>query len=299
MGAALKSTKRLSSRLFPYLAITPAQLILFLVLVIPAIFTFVISFQAFTYGRPHRFVAWENYINLFKSPLFWTAFWHNIVFVNIVVYAEMLIGLGIAVLFAGGIPIRKLAVAIVMAPYAVSMPVAVVMWRNMLFPELGLIDFVLTGFGLPSIQWGTNGLHAFVVIVVLAIWLNVPFTFLILYNSIISIPDELIEAALVDGAKPWQVFRFVTFPLILPGMMVALTFRYIFCFRTFDIVWILTEGGPFHATELLSTYLYREAFRYYAFGTGASIGVVMIFVVLLISFPYLRFLYKRMFADEN
>jgi len=204
-----------------------------------------------------------------------------------------------AVFFAGRVPFQRFIISIVMAPYATCTVVAVVMWEHMLYPDTGLINCILQSVHLPQIQWITNPVYAFATIILLTIWLGAPFTFLILYNSIISIPRPILEAAQIDGASSLQVIRFVILPLIMPAMFVAITFRYIFGFRTFDTIWIMTGGGPLHATELLSTYLYREAFSYFEFGISSAVALIMILVVFLISVYYLRILYKRMFTYKT
>ena len=268
---------------FSLLLMMPAQLVLLLVLVMPCVFAFFISFFNFTYGQPTEFVGWDNYIFIFSTPLFWRAFWHNIIFVNVVVYLEMLLGLGIALFFTGRIPLRRVMVSIVIAPYAISTSAAVVMWRNMLLPDVGMIHVAANLFGLPQLNWATNSLHAFIVVIMLSIWLRLPFTFLILYNALLGVPTQLVEAAEVDGANSFQKFWRVIFPTILPSFLIALTFRYIFAFRTFDVIWIMTKGGPFHGTELLSTYLYRETFSYFNFSTGSAVGVTMVIITLILS----------------
>ena len=141
--------------------------------------------------------------------------------------------------------------------------------------------------------------HAFTMIVLIGIWLQFPFTFLILYNAIIGIPSELFESARVDGASGFQIFSKITVPIIMPAILISLLFRYIFAFRTFGEVWILTKGGPFRSTELLSIYLYKHGFVYFEFGTAAAVAWVMIIITLLIAAYYFRVMYKRMFTNGS
>ena len=124
-----------------------------------------------------------------------------------------------------------------------------------------------------------------------------PFTFVILYAARLAIPKELYEAARIDGATGWQQFRRVTLPLLLPAMLIAMLFRYIFAFRLFSEVWLMTGGGPARSTEVLAVYLYLEAFRYNAFGAAAATGWLLVIASLLLALFYLRRLYKEMFAD--
>jgi multiple sugar transport system permease protein len=135
-----------------------------------------------------------------------------------------------------------------------------------------------------------------VLVSILSIWIHTPFTFLLLYAAVRTIPGDQVEAAQIDGATAWQTFRYVKLPAILPALLIALMFRYITAMRVFGEVWLLTEGGPARLTEVLAVYLYREAFRYHSFGVGAATGVAMLGISILIALPYLWQMYKRMFG---
>lgn len=285
-------------KLIHYLLISPVQLMLVALIFLPALYVGWLSFYESSFGMPPRFVGWKNYVFLLHDPHFWRALWNTLLIVNVVVYGELLLGLGMAVLFAGGVPLQKVMISLVLAPYAISPVIGVLMWKYMLEPEVGVLNSLLRLIHLPEIAWTTNPVHALLVIILLSIWLHTPFTFMILYASILAIPQELFEAARIDGASSWQIFWHLTVRIIMPSILVALLFRYIFAFRIFSEVWILTQGGPVRTTEVLSIYLYRYGFRYYEFGTAAATGWVMVIVTLLIALYYFRIMYKRMFAYE-
>jgi ABC-type sugar transport system permease subunit len=153
--------------------------------------------------------------------------------------------------------------------------------------------------GLPEIEWTINPVHAMSVIILLSLWLHIPFTFIILYTSILAIPEELYEAAKIDGAGALQEFWHITLPTLVPAMLVALLFRYIFAFRIFSEVWLLTEGGPVRTTEVLALFLYRYGFRYHELGVASATGWAMVLASLIIATFYLRQMYKRMFSNET
>jgi ABC-type sugar transport system permease subunit len=132
---------------------------------------------------------------------------------------------------------------------------------------------------------------------ILSVWLNLPFTFIILYAARLAIPKDLYEAARIDGATPWQSFRRVTIPLLAPAIIVALLFRYIFAFRIFSEVWLLTQGGPVRSTEVLAVYLYREAFTYNAFGTASATAWIMVFASLVLGLGYVLILRRQVAAN--
>lgn len=294
----MRNTRRIGRRdPFPYLLVAPVQAMLASLILLPVLYTLWLSFHNYTYGKPVSFAGLRNYAVIVRDRAFWRAFWNNVIFVNIVVYLELAVGLGMAVFFSGRVPFKRLAISVVMAPYAVSPVLGVLMWRFLLEPDIGLINGMLQSLHLPHIEWTVNPVHAFAVMILLSIWLQAPFTFLILYNSILGIPRELFEAAAVDGATAWQIFARVTVPVIMPGILVSLMFRYVFAFRTFDVVWILTAGGPYRSTELLSVYLYRRGFTYYEFGIASAVSWVIVVVTILMAAHYFRLMYRSMFAD--
>ena len=121
-----------------------------------------------------------------------------------------------------------------------------------------------------------------------SIWLHLPFSFIILYAARLAVPDELYEAAAIDGATGWPAFRRITLPLLMPALLIAALFRYIFAFRLFSEVWLMTGGGPARTTEVLAVYLYLEAFRYNSFGAAAATGWLLVLASLLLALFYLR-----------
>ena len=220
----------------------------------------------------------------------------SIVVVLVVVHVEMALGLAMALLFAHGAPFRKLMIAGVLAPYAVSEVGAVVMWRSMFDPDTGFVTRLLGGVGLPPLEWSVYPAHGLTLVALLSIWLHLPFTFIILYAARLSIPRDLHEAAAIDGASAWQGFLRVTLPLLMPAILIAMLFRYIFAYRLFSEVWLLTGGGPARSTEVVATYLYLEAFRYNDFGAATATGWLMVVTSLALALVYLRRLYREMMA---
>ncbi len=283
-------------RFVHYLMVAPTQLMLLLIIGIPSLFVFWQGLTEFSYGQEAVFVGLDNYANVLTDRAFWRAFTNTFIIVNAVVYLELAAAIGIAVLFAGGVPARRLMIAIVLAPYAVSEVVAVVIWRFMLEPDVGIVTQLLASLGLPTLNWPIDRWHALTVIVLLSIWLHLPFTSIIVYSARLSIPQELYEAARTDGASPLQAFFHVTFPMLIPAILIALLFRYVFAFRIFGEVWLLTRGGPAGSTEVLATYLYRHSFRYLELGKASAIGWLMLIATLLIAMFYLRQVYKRMLS---
>lgn len=277
----------------------PAQSLLVLVLFLPALYVFWLSLTRSTYGMSPVWVGLSNYATVLADPYFWTATLNTAIVVNAVVFGEFLLALAVAMLFAGWIPWRRFMIALVLAPYAISEVVAVVVWKFMMEPYVGPVTLALRAIGLAPLDWAVEPSHGLAMVVLLSIWHHLPFTFIILYTALLGIPKDLYQAAQMDGANAWDKFRFITVPLLVPAMLVAIVFRYIFAFRIFSEVWLLTGGGPARSTEVLAVYLYRQAFRYADFGAAAATGWLMLIGSLLMGAWYIHQMYKRMFVNAS
>ena len=281
-----------------WLMVSPAQALLVLVLFVPALYVFWLSLTRSTYGKSPDWVGLANYATVLGDPYFWRALWNTAIVVNTIVFVEFALALGVAVLFAGWIPWRKWMIAMVLAPYAITEVVSVVIWKFMMDPYGGPITNALASLGLPPLDWSVEPSHGLALVIVLSVWHHLPFTFILLYTALLGIPRDLYEAAQVDGASAWKQFVRITIPLLVPAMLVALVFRYIFAFRIFSEVWLLTGGGPARTTEVLAVYLYRQAFRYADFGAAAATGWLMLLASLLMGAWYIHLMYKKMFRHD-
>jgi multiple sugar transport system permease protein len=277
--------------------LAPAQGLVLAVLLVPAAYLVWLSFHASSFGLQPHWVGFANYARILGDAYFWRAVWNTALIVLVVVHVELLLGLGMALLFASGLPMRRFLLAAVLAPYAVSEVAAVVMWRYLFDPDVGHVTYALQALGLPALDWAVSPGHGLLLVALLSVWLHLPFTFMILYAARLAVPTELYEAARIDGASPWQTFRRVTLPLLLPALLIAALFRLIFAFRLFSEVWLLTGGGPARSTEVVAVYLYLEAFRYNAFGAAAATGWLMVVGSLLLAAPYLWRLARAQRAD--
>ena len=293
------ASHRFLRNIFPILLALPALLPLIVLIALPAIRTIYMSLNRITYGLPDEWVGLNNYREIFRDPLFWSAFWNTIIFSFSVVTGEVGTGLLAAVIMSSRFKFQKLFISLIMVPYAVSEVVAVIIWKYMLEPNVGIINYVLHAWlHLPQIQWASNPVEAWIVIILLRVWINFPFSFLIIYSSLIGIPQELYESVYIEGASNWKGFRYVTLPLCTPAIMVATIFGFVFAFRNFATVWIMTRGGPMHKTELLSTLLYKQAFSFWEFGLASAIAIIMTVFTFVIAIYYLRGMYKQMFIKN-
>jgi multiple sugar transport system permease protein len=292
MARGFLALDRASRAALPF--VSPALVLVGVVILVPAFHVAWLSFQSSTFGVSARFVGLDNYARIVADPYFWRALANTAAVVLAVVHVELLAGLAVALLVASGLPARRYVIAAIMAPYAVSEVGAIVMWRTMFDPDTGVMTRLLAGLGLPPLEWAVTPAHGLVLVALLSVWLHLPFTFIILYAARLAIPADLYEAARMDGATPWQTFRRITLPLLAPAIGVAMLFRYIFAFRLFSEVWLLTGGGPARSTEVVAVYLYLEAFRYDSFGIAAATGWLMVLTSLLLAGWYLRRLYREL-----
>lgn len=282
---------------FHMLLLTPAQALVTLMLAAPAFYVFWLSLTTSSYGLNPEFVGLANYINVLSDKHFWRASWNTFLIVNIVVYIELVLAFGMAVLVASLKKGRMLIFALILVPYAISEVVGVLAWRFLADPNIGLVTQAFAAFGIPF-NWTRNVTDALTLICTISIWQHLPFTFVIIYAAVISVPRDLYEAARVDGANGWQQTWNITIPLIMPAATLAIVFRYIFAFRMFSEVWLVTKGGPVRLTEVLGTYLYRTGFSFADFGGAAATGWLMVLGALLLSVFYLRSMYRKSFANE-
>jgi multiple sugar transport system permease protein len=279
--------------------LTPTHLLMLLVIVLPAAYVAWLSLQSSSFGQAASWVGLANYGHVLGDAYFWRAMANTVGIVLVVVHVELLLGLGMAMLFATRLPGKRLLLAAVLAPYAVSEVSAVVIWRYLFEPEIGPVTLALAALGLPGLEWSVSPLAGLAIVALLSIWLHLPFTFVILYAARLSVPAELHEAARVDGATRLQIFWRVTMPLLRPAILLAMLFRYIFAFRLFSEVWLMTGGGPARSTEVVGVYLYLEAFRYNAFGSAAATGWIMAAASLLLASGYVWRLRRGMITDAT
>lgn len=282
----------------PFLLVLPIITILTTVILVPTIWAFFFSLQHYELGKEIFFVGFQNYVNILKDGDFWNAFINTFKFVSLTNIFGFFIGLGIAVLLSRGFPLQKIWVSLIIAPYAMSPVVSVVMWKYMLGYNVGAINYLLSFLGVERLQWLVNSNLTFMSMILVDIWRETPFIIIILYSAIVSLPLQLYESAKIDGASAWNSFVYITMPLITPAILVAVIFRFIFSFRTFDIIWVMTKGGPAKYTEVLSIYLYLQGFYYWDFGAASSVASIMLLVTFLVSTYIIRVMYKRMFLGE-
>ncbi len=279
-----------SDRTLAYLLIAPTVAVLFALSIYPLIYSIKISFQS---GSGSATLA--NFTRLVSDQFFLTALAHTFVYAAIALTIEFLIGLGLALLLNEKLRGRNAFRALLLLPMMLPPVVVGVVWRLMLNSNFGALNGTLKSFGLntESLTWTASPKLAMASVILADVWQWTPFMFLILLAGLQAIPQEPYEAALIDGSNAWRTFRHVTLPLLKPAILIALLLRTMDLLRVFDHIFILTEGGPGFATETLSLYIYRTAFRFSNFGYAAAMSFVLLVITNLISAGYIRLLQAK------
>ncbi len=272
--------------LLPYFLIAPAVAVLLGLSIYPLVYSITVSLQVAD--------EWSvgNFTRLASDQFFLTAMAHTFVFAVAALTCEFLLGLGLALLLNKQIRGRGIFRAVLLVPMMLPAVVAGVVWRLMLNPNFGAINGTLKDFGLntDSLTWTASPKLAMLSVIAVDVWQWTPFVFLVLLEGLQAIPQEPYEAALIDGSSRWQTFRHVTLPLLKPAILIVLLLRTMDLLRVFDQIFILTEGGPGFATETISLYIYRTAFRFFDFGYAAAMSFVLLALTNVISVFYIRFL---------
>jgi multiple sugar transport system permease protein len=280
-GAARRRRPRWNRSAFLFLA--PSLVLAIGFLLVPMIAAFVYSgARIATLSGKVTWVGFDNYAKMFSDPLFYRSLVNTALFIVLTVPLSMAIGLALAVLMNSVLPGRQLVRTLIYLPLVIS-GVAVGLIGTFLFNDtIGVVNGLATSVGLPDVGWQSSGTPAFLSLVLITLWIRVGFTMIIYLAGLQAVPVELYEAAQLEGASGWQRFRFLTFPLLGPSTFFLLIMNVIYSFQVFDTVFVLTNGGPGSATEVLGTYAYKTAFGAARDqGYGAAIGVVIFFLTLV------------------
>jgi multiple sugar transport system permease protein len=247
-----------------------------------------------------KFVGWENYQDLVTDPVALRSLATSLIFVAVTTPLEVLIGLAMALVLNQSFRGRGWLRAIVLVPWAIPTVVSSQMWRFIFNDRYGLFNFILFGDAAER-YWAPLAEPdlALMSIMVADIWKTTAFAALLILAGLQVIPGELYEAASVDGATPWQQFRHITVPLIKPALLLALLFRTIDALKVFDLVFVMTQGGPADSTNVLQFYGYKKSFAEGMIGYGSAIAVAVFSLSLLLSLLYIRLLGQRLVGEEH
>jgi multiple sugar transport system permease protein len=289
-----RGRSRLSDRGLAVVFTSPALLLLLGMSVFPLLWTLYLSFTDYsaTRGGPAEFIGFGNYTAILTSPQVHQRTLTTLIFVVGAVALQTVLGFTIAYLISRRTRGRGLLTTLFLVPMMLSPVVVGLFWRFMLDAQFGVINSMLGSLGLGQVEWLTRQRTALLSLIVVDTWQWTPFIMLIALAGLTAVPKYLYEAASIDRASEWFRFRTITLPLVWPLLLIAVLFRAIEAFRQFDLVYILTSGGPGVSTETLSFHVYKVAFLGFNTGTASAYGILMVLVVIVLTQFYLRYLNK-------
>ena len=282
-----------------YLLVLPAIVVVAATAVWPLARSLVLSFYTGRLNRPgfpQGFLGVDNYYwAIFEEPAFWNSVFVTTVYTIATVGVTVSLALGLALLLVPGGKFRMSVQTLLILPFAMSPALIGVSFRFMFNPEFGLFDafFGLLIPPLAEINWLSDPVLAFIVCVLADVWGWIPFLTLVLIGGLAAVPSDTIEAAQVDGAGSWRVFRDVTLPQLGPVLAVVVILKSIFSLKTFDQVYMLTNGGPGAATQTLSHYVYFNGLKYGQIGYSAAVAWLMVIPMIALTYAYAKLVFRK------
>ncbi|MBO9101473.1 MULTISPECIES: carbohydrate ABC transporter permease [Rhizobium] len=295
-GQSRKARRALPRALWPWLLLLPAFLSLASVSFYPIVNGLYLSLtNRSLITQDNDFVGFANYVQLFNDPAFWNAWRHTMWFTVASTVLETLIGLGMALILCETFGGRGIIRAAMLVPWAMPTVVTSKMFGWLFDGQHGIINFILLHLGLidQNVNWYGSPNTALLTIILADVWKTTPFMALLLLTGLQTVPKSLIEAARMDGAKAWVIFWNIRLPLLLPTLLIAGLFRALDAFRIFDLVYVLTGGGPADSTETLSTLSYKILFSTLQFGYGSAVSTAMFLTEGVIAVVFCLFLVRQ------
>jgi multiple sugar transport system permease protein len=282
---------KLKYRLGCYLFLLPAIIYICLLLIYPLIYNIELSFRdvsLISYMRgTSKYLGLGNYQKLFRDPIFHRILCNTAIFMVLSIVFQFVLGLLLALLFNRDFPLNNIFQGLILLPWFVPIMVKGNIFR-WFFSDMGTINGFLSSLGIIShpIPWITSKSLPIISLSIANIWLGIPFNFILLYTGLKAIPVELYECAQIDGARQWHQTIYITLPLLKPVIVTTLMLGSIFTIKVFDLVWIITKGGPGNISHLFSTYSYALAMEQFKFGMGAAVAIVMVLIVTAITIGF-------------
>ena len=273
----------------------PGLLTLAVVMGFPLIYAVLMSVSSMTLLRPSLFpfVGLENFQRIVGNQQFWDSLWLTVKYSLVTVAGEFLLGLAIALMLNAVVRMKAVYFAILTIPMAMSPVSVALVWRMLLQPNLGIVNYLMETMGLPRMDWLGSADTALWVMASIDIWQQTSFVVLILAAGLASLPREPYEAAEVDGAGRFQQFWYITLPMLRPVAAIAVVIQLINEFRTYDLTYVLTKGGPGTSTEVLSFFAYRQAFLGLSLNEGASASFFLLLIVLAMTVVFFWLLERK------
>jgi len=261
----------------------------------PLVYALVMSVSSQTLLHPQLLPlkGLDNFITVMSDPGFWGATWLTVIYSVVTVAGEFVLGLGIALMLNRTVKMKPVYFALLTIPMAMSPVSVALIWRMLLQPNLGIVNHVIESLGGAPVDWLGNASLALWTMAAIDIWQQVSFVILILAAGLASLPKDPYEAAEVDGATAWQQFWNITLPMLRPVAMITVVIQLINEFRTYDLPYVLTRGGPGNSTEVLSFFAYRRAFLGLSLNEGAAASFMLLLIVLALTVVFFALLERN------
>ena len=259
------------------------------VVIYPALYAIELSFQkAESFISTPEWVGFANYARVLADPDFWNALQRGVVFAGSAIFLQVILGIGFAMLLDAAVPFRRLMRGIAILPYLLPTLIVALIAKWMLNDPIGIITAMAGGLGFGTVDWFGSPARAMAIVIAVSVWIWTPFVTVAFLAGLQSVPETLHEAARVDGASAWQRFWHITLPQLRPVLTVVVLLRAIWMFNKFDIIWLMTGGGPLQATEHLPILAYRKAFQSYDVGMGATVSTISFLILTAAVLVYFR-----------
>ena len=276
---------------FGYAMISPGMIFLVLVTTLPLVSLLVMScFRIdLTYPPGNGWIGLENYLEMYQDARFWYSIRLTVIYTAITVVLQVVVGLGLAMAFFRGFRGQGLMRVSVLLPMILAPVVVGLAWRTLILtPEYGILDYIAILLGFGSKPWLVDPTWALISVIIIHTWQWTPFAFLVFLASLNAMPQEPLEAALLDTRTSWQRFRYIILPMLRPAIVIVLIFRTMIALRAFAAIFSATGGGPGTATEILNLYSYRVSFNSLDLGYGAALGTVLLLITVGVSLIFFK-----------
>lgn len=277
-----------------YLFVAPAVIFMLILIGIPIVQNFILSFQDVTAlnlnnGVKH-FVGLSNYIRLLGDPVVQKSIFNTLFFTVCCIIIQFIIGFGLALFFNKKFTTAKPVRGLMMVPWMVPITVTALMFKFMFSSNVGIINYLLQSLHLidSPIDWLTSPGTALFALIFANIWIGIPFNMILISTGLTTIPKELYESSSIDGANKIQQFFKITIPMLKPTIQSVLILGFIYTFKVYDLVYVMTKGGPTNSTQVLSTYSYKLSFEMFKYSDGATVANLLFLILLVVSLVYLR-----------
>lgn len=275
------------------LFVLPAAIYMLIFVGYPIISNFILSFQDVTVQTINKadkpFIGIDNYIKLLGDPILGKSVVNTLVFTIGSIIFQFIIGFALALFFNKKFSFAKPIRGLMMIPWMIPVTITGLMFKFMFTSNVGIFNEILKGIGLVPVDWLFQTNTAMLALIFANIWIGIPFNMMLLSTGLTTIPGELYEAAAIDGANRRQCFFKITLPLLKPAIESVLILGFIYTFKVFDLVFVMTNGGPVDSTQLLSTYSYKLSFSLFRYSEGATVANILFVILFFVSLLYIRY----------